>query len=125
MPRVTFLHPEGKSGEVPENLTLLEASQVLGFPLNHDCGGNASCTTCRVEVQIGSENLSEVDFDEQDLLDREALSEPWHRLGCQARILGDVIVRVPEQKFEPPSASGQQAAGQLTGQDDSKGCTVS
>ena len=61
MPRVTFLHPEGKSGEVEANSTLLEAAQVLGFPLNHDCGGNASCTTCRVEVQIGGEDLSEID----------------------------------------------------------------
>ena len=88
MPCVTFLHPEGKSGEVEVNTSLLEASKILGFVLNNDCGGNASCTTCRVEVQIGAENLSEIDFDEQDLLDREALSEPWHRLGCQAKVLG-------------------------------------
>ncbi|MEW6543030.1 MAG: 2Fe-2S iron-sulfur cluster-binding protein [Nitrospirota bacterium] len=107
MPRVTFLHPEGKSGEVPENLSLLEAAQALGFPLNHDCGGNASCTTCRVEVQEGGEHLSDIEFDEQDLLDREALTAPWHRLGCQARIRGDVVVRVPEKKWEPP-ASGNQ-----------------
>ena len=102
MPKVTFLHPEGKSGEVETGTTLLEASKALGFALNHDCGGNASCTTCRVEVQSGSENLSDIDFDEQDLLDREALSEPHHRLGCQARVLGDVVVRVPEQKWETP-----------------------
>ena len=107
MPRVTFLHPEGKSGEVERNLSLLEASEVLGFPLNHDCGGNASCTTCRVEVQEGRDNLSEIEFDEQDLLDREALTEPWHRLGCQARIQGDVVVRVPEQKWESPTSAGQ------------------
>ncbi len=105
MPRVTFLHPEGKSGEVETNLSLLDAAKALGFPLNHDCGGNASCTTCRVEVQAGGEHLSEIDFDEQDLLDREALSEPWHRLGCQARVLGDVVVRVPEKKWEPPGAA--------------------
>jgi 2Fe-2S ferredoxin len=104
MPKVTFLHPEGKNGDVAAGLTLLEAAQAIGFPLNHDCGGNASCTTCRVEVQSGAENLSEVDFDEQDLLDREALAEPWHRLGCQARIMGDVVVRVPERKWEPPNA---------------------
>lgn len=107
MPRVTFLHPEGKSGEVEPNLSLLEASEALGFPLNHDCGGNASCTTCRVEVQEGGDNLSEIDFDEQDLLDREALTEPWHRLGCQARVLGDVVVRVPERKWETPTSAGQ------------------
>ncbi len=109
MPRVSFLHPDGRSGEVEKNLTLLEAAKALGFGLNHDCGGNASCTTCRVEVQMGEENLSEIDFDEQDLLDREALSEPWHRLGCQAKILGDVVVRVPETKWvQPTSASSSQ-----------------
>lgn len=99
MPRVTFLHPEGKSGEVPEDLSLLEASEHLGFPLHHDCGGNASCTTCRVDVIMGSENLSEIDFDEQDLLDREALTESYRRLGCQARVFGDVIVQVPQEKW--------------------------
>jgi ferredoxin, 2Fe-2S len=99
MPRVTFVHPDGKSGDVPENLTLLEAAEHLGFPLNHDCGGNASCSTCRVEVVVGDENLSEIDFEEQDLLDREALTEAYHRLSCQAKVLGDVIVQVPEEKW--------------------------
>jgi 2Fe-2S ferredoxin len=103
MPKVTFLHPEGKSGEVPKGFTLLEAAELLGFPLHHDCGGNASCGTCRVEVQNGLEHLSEIDFDEQDLLDREGLSEPWHRLGCQARVYGDVVVRVPEEKWAAPT----------------------
>lgn len=111
MPRVTFLHPEGKSGEVEVNTSLLDAAKALGFPLNHDCGGNASCTTCRVEVRFGQEQLSEIDFDEQDLLDREALSEPWHRLGCQARVLGDVIVRVPETKWEASNKASTEAQG--------------
>lgn len=99
MPRVTFIHPEGKNGEVPVNLTLLEAAEYLGFPLTHDCGGSASCSTCRVEVLMGGERLSEIDFEEQDLLDREALTEPYHRLGCQAVVLGDVVVQVPEEKW--------------------------
>jgi 2Fe-2S ferredoxin len=124
MPRVTFLHPEGKSGDVPENMTLLEASEALGFPLHHDCGGNASCTTCRVEVQAGGENLSDIDFDEQDLLDREALTERRHRLGCQARVLGDVVVRVPEQKWEAPTAPSQRGAEQSVGRDDQMGWTL-
>ncbi|WP_447979237.1 2Fe-2S iron-sulfur cluster-binding protein [Candidatus Nitrospira bockiana] len=113
MPKVTFLHSQGRSGEVPVQTTLLDAAKALGFPLNHDCGGNASCTTCRVEVQAGGENLSEIDFDEQDLLDREALTEPWHRLGCQARVLGDVIVRVPEQKWEAPGTVDQEKVEDL------------
>lgn len=109
MPRVTFLHSQGRAGDVEANVTLLEASKALGFPLNHDCGGNASCTTCRIEVQIGGENLSEIDFEEQDLLDREALSEPWHRLGCQARVLGDVVVLVPEAKWAAPTTGARNS----------------
>jgi len=114
MPRVTFLHPDGKSGEVPSDLSLLEAAEQLGFPLNHDCGGNASCTTCRVDVIAGAEHLSDIDFDEQDLLDREALTEPYHRLGCQARVLGDVIVQVPEEKWGEPEVgkSGEMKISQ-------------
>ncbi len=104
MPRVTFIHPEGKSGEVPERVTLLEAAESLGFPLNHDCGGSASCSTCRVEVMLGGEHLSEIDFEEQDLLDREALTESYHRLGCQAMVLGDVVVQVPADNDEPAAA---------------------
>ena len=53
MPRITFVHPQGLSGEVEPNTSILEASKTLGFPLTHDCGGNASCTTCRVEVESG------------------------------------------------------------------------
>lgn len=105
MPRVTFLHSAGKSGDVPKDLTLLEAAEHLGFPLNHDCGGNASCTTCRVEVVAGEDHLSEIDFEEQDLLDREALTEPYHRLSCQAKVLGDVIVQVPEEKWGSTNAN--------------------
>lgn len=111
MPRVVFIHPEGKSGDVSVNLSLLEAAESLGFPLDHDCGGNASCSTCRVEVLVGGENLSEIDFEEQDLLDREALTEPYHRLGCQARVLGDVVVQVPEQKREASGSGGDQGVG--------------
>lgn len=117
MPRVTFLHSEGKSGEVNENLTLLEAAEALGFSLNHDCGGNASCSTCRVEVIMGGENLSEIDFEEQDLLDREALTESYHRLGCQSKILGDVVVQVPEEKWGNSSTTNQETdyrTGELT-----------
>lgn len=106
MPQITFIHPQGVSGEVAPQTSILEASKILGFALAHDCGGNASCTTCRVEVESGGDGLSEVDFDEQDLLDRENLTEAFHRLGCQARIVGDVVVRVPLQKFSGPVADG-------------------
>ncbi|GKS59489.1 ferredoxin [Nitrospira sp.] len=120
MPRVTFQHPEGLSGDVPTDTSLLEAAEQLGFPLPHDCGGNASCTTCRVEILSGAECLTEIDFEEQDLLDREAFTESWHRLGCQARVRGDVVVRVPLHKFErPASEEGTSLEGDASVRSDS------
>jgi len=116
VPRVTFIHPDGKSGDVPNDLSLLEAAELLSFPLHHDCGGNASCSTCRVEVIAGGDNLSEIDFEEQDMLDREALVEPYHRLGCQSRIHGDVVVQVPEGKWGDAPSSGEQESQEGSGE---------
>lgn len=115
MPRVTFVSLEVRSGEVSENLTLLEASEVLGFPLDHECGGNASCSTCRVEVMVGGENLSEIDFEEQDMLDREALTESYYRLGCRARVLGDVMVQIPEGKRENIQITNEKGSNESRG----------
>ena len=46
--------------------------------------------------------------------DREALTEPWHRLSCQARVMGDVIVYVPLKKWDarlPRDQRGTEAEG--------------
>jgi 2Fe-2S ferredoxin len=59
---------------------------------------------------MGGEHLSEIEFEEQDLLDREALTEPYHRLSCQATVLGDVVVQVPEEKWEPTAADQQDSS---------------
>ena len=93
MPKVIF-HPSGKSGEVPDKKTVLEAAELLGVDLAHECGGFATCSTCRVVVEDGHENLSEIEFDEENMLEVAALLPP-HRLSCQAKILGNVTVRIP------------------------------
>ena len=96
MPKVVFL-PEGKSGEVPEGITLLEAAAVLGVELNQECGGVSSCSTCRVKIAEGygiTPLLSEIEIDERECLEREQLDGNY-RLACQARVRGDVTVVVP------------------------------
>ncbi|HEY5594283.1 MAG TPA: 2Fe-2S iron-sulfur cluster-binding protein [Nitrospiria bacterium] len=93
MPKVIF-HPSGRSGEVPEKKTVLEAAELLGVDLAHECGGFATCSTCRVVVEDGHENLSEIEFDEENMLEVAALLPP-HRLSCQAKILGNVTIRIP------------------------------
>ena len=58
MPHVFSSFP-GTKREGRRESHVVGGAQGLGEQLNHDCGGNASCTTCRVEVQTGGNNLSE------------------------------------------------------------------
>lgn len=102
MPKVTF-SSSGKSGDVPEKSTLLEAAEQFGIDLPHECGGFATCSTCRIIVEEGAENLAGIDFDEENMLEVAELNPP-HRLSCQARILGDVTVRIPGKSDPAPAA---------------------
>ena len=85
----------GVEGEVPSGATVLEACEMLGVELEHCCGGEATCGTCRVTVVSGGRCLSRVEPREGGTL--EAYKEtPADRLGCQARILAPVVVEIPE-----------------------------
>lgn len=67
----------------------------LGLDLSHYCGGTCSCGTCRVEILLGAEHLSSPRGNETMVLGAEHLLA-GDRLACQARVLGPVVVRVPE-----------------------------
>jgi len=92
---ITFL-PEKTTGEVSEGETILEAAERLGVTLNHECGGVASCSTCRVQISgdFRGAALSAVDVDEREVLEREQLGDTY-RLACQARVRGPVTVMIP------------------------------
>jgi 2Fe-2S ferredoxin len=98
MPKVTF-YPSGQSGEIPPGTSLLEAAQQLGLEIAHECGGFASCSTCRVVVESGEQHLSVIEFEEEDMLDLAELGPPY-RLACQAKVRGEVAVRIPEGSKE-------------------------
>ena len=88
MPRVIFVD-EGKAAEFPEGKTLLSSALEMGMRISHVCGGDGACGTCRVEVVDGWDNLSPPTPDET----YKEIEAP-HRLSCQAKLLGDVIVKV-------------------------------
>ena len=91
--RVTFTN-HGTEATVPVGTTILDAAIAAGVDLNHYCGGMASCGSCRVEDVEGA--ISPVDPNEGTILDlcREGDRD---RLGCQAQVLGDVQMTVPDQ----------------------------
>lgn len=93
MPKITFL-PSSKVVEVKAGETLLDAALSNNISIQHACGGFCACTTCHCEITQGFENLEKPEEDETGRLefmdDRTAQS----RLACQAKIRGDITVRV-------------------------------
>jgi ferredoxin len=89
MPRITV---EGeKSFDVETGKKLVLSLEDNGIDVLHRCGGNAKCTTCRVEIVSGT-------VPPQSDIEREALEEPEliekYRLSCQIRVESDLTVRV-------------------------------
>lgn len=85
----------GASGMVAGGSSILSAARQLGIELDHYCGGLCSCGTCRVRIVRGAENLSRVQGNESMVLGAER-TRAGDRLACQARLLGPVVVRVPD-----------------------------
>lgn len=88
MPKIVFLN-EGRRAEARAGTSVLEAADALAVRIGRVCGGQGTCSTCRVEVVSGAENLSPAG--ENELAYGLAAGV---RLACQARIEGDVGVRV-------------------------------
>jgi len=95
MPKVTFL-PMNKTIEVEAGQNLLEISEEFEIGLEHACGGVCACSTCHVIVQDKTDkHFDDMEDDEIDTLDKLCASQTVHsRLGCQARVKGDVTVLV-------------------------------
>jgi ferredoxin len=90
MPTVTV---EGeKSFEVEPGKKLVLAIEDSGIDIMHRCGGNARCTTCRVQVLAG-EPPPMADL-ERERLAREGSLGPDIRLSCQIRVESDLTVNV-------------------------------
>ena len=81
--------------EAPEDKKLVLAIEDAGVDILHRCGGNARCTTCRVEVLEG--DPGEMGELERNRLAVESELEPNVRLSCQIHVKDDLKVRVINQ----------------------------
>lgn len=91
--KVTFL-PDGHATTVPCGVTLAEAAARAGVFLSMPCGGRGTCGKCRVRITGG--DVSEPTEAETALVDAGLLSSGI-RLACQARVVGEIVVEVPQE----------------------------
>jgi uncharacterized 2Fe-2S/4Fe-4S cluster protein (DUF4445 family) len=97
--------PSGKRGSFAAGTSVLEAARKLGVDLDSVCGGRGICGRCQIAVQEGRDqkvaiqssaaHVSEFNAVEQRYAAKRGVLAAGRRLGCQAKIVGDLIIDVP------------------------------
>jgi len=103
---MVIFQPSGRRGFVQKGKTLKEASVALGVDIEGICGEKAICGKCKVRIDQGffekygiessREHLSSMGPTERKFFSLQQ-ERGGYRLACQAKVLGDVIVFVPEE----------------------------
>ncbi len=109
-----ILQPSGRRGQTDEGTSVRTAARELGVEIESICAENATCGKCMVLVEEGRfekynidskrDNLSPVTREERAYLERRPKllkDKGWEigqvRLSCQCKVLGDVLINVPEE----------------------------
>jgi adenylate cyclase len=87
--RVEFIGD--RSIKVNQGESILNASLSAGIPHYHACGGNGKCSTCRVLIKEGMQNLTP--YTEKEKLLRKRMRIPQNvRLACQTFVVGSPVL---------------------------------
>jgi uncharacterized 2Fe-2S/4Fe-4S cluster protein (DUF4445 family) len=98
--------PSGKRGRFALGTPILTAARQLGVDLDSVCGGRGICSKCQISpgygefpkhgVTVSPGALSEWNAVEDRYKRIRGLAE-GRRLGCQAQVMGDVVIDVPPE----------------------------
>ena len=98
--------PSGKRGHFAHGTPVLTAARQLGVDLDSVCGGRGICSKCQITpgygefakhgVTVATDALSEWNAVEERYKRLRGLID-GRRLGCQAKIEGDVVIDVPPE----------------------------
>ncbi|NJS40335.1 MAG: DUF4445 domain-containing protein [Rhodobacteraceae bacterium] len=98
--------PSGKRGRFALGTPVLTAARQLGVDLDSVCGGRGICSKCQITPGYGEFSKHGVTVAEDALSDWNAVEDRYkrirglidgRRLGCQARVMGDVVIDVPPE----------------------------
>jgi ferredoxin len=100
------------SVETEADRKLVLALEDNGVDILHRCGGNARCTTCRVEI-LGGDPGPILDAEKAILATKSDLGDHT-RLSCQIRVMDDLHVRVINQASVAGIDAGPRPAEEPT-----------
>lgn len=103
--------------DVPIGTSLLKAAQKVDAPEGYACGGVCACSTCHVYVVTGGSLLSEMEDEENDILDKAFDVRSTSRLGCQAKIEkeGTIELEISRESLEAFENEHPEHRGKYTG----------
>ena len=103
--------------DVPVGTSLLKAAQKVDAPEGYACGGVCACSTCHVYVLSGANLLSEIEDEEEDILDKAFDVRATSRLGCQAKIEkeGTIELEISRESLEAFENEHPEHRGKYTG----------
>lgn len=83
----------GKTVVASHGQSMLDALLESKVPIDHSCGGMASCGTCLVEVLAGQDNLERPNDLELEMI-RDRGFRAQERLACQSLCKGSVNIKI-------------------------------
>jgi uncharacterized 2Fe-2S/4Fe-4S cluster protein (DUF4445 family) len=101
-----IFQPSGRRGYIEKGKTLKEASVLLGVDIEGICGEKAICGKCKVRIEEGAfekygvtssrDHLSPMSGTEKKFFSLQQ-ERAGFRLACQAHVLDNIVVFVPEE----------------------------
>lgn len=85
MPMLTIM-PAGRTLEVAEGISVLEALLAAEEKIMHKCNGQAKCGSCHIFVHEGRKSVSKMQPLENQKLDNIVGVGSKSRLACQTRL---------------------------------------
>ena len=98
--------PSGKRGRFALGTPVLTVARQLGVDLDSVCGGRGICSKCQITPGYGEFPKHGVTVHEGALSEWNAVEERYdrirglpegRRLGCQAKVMGDIVIDVPPE----------------------------
>ena len=117
---LVVFQPSGRRGRFELGTPLLDAARSLGVYVESVCGGRGICGRCQVSVEEGTfskhQIVSSADnltpFSDTEARYRRLRSLPEsRRLSCSAKVMGDLVVDVPQDVATHAAVVRKRAEG--------------
>ena len=92
--------PHDKVTRVPPGMTIFNAANWIGLPIDSTCGAKGTCGKCKVRILQGENGATAAD---RRIFSEEELADGW-RLSCRSEANSDVVCHVPRLMGNPKAA---------------------